>query len=278
MNEEQQNGPQVSEGVGAKVGVENTALLEKKEEPVQTSGVVTSSSVPVGILTRKKTLLIAGSVLMALVIFSACFVSWGFYLQKDKQNVQVASEKQDKKLPVNAITKNTMDTITFNGNTYTKGFTFPPTKSTDSTSESYEWVTGGETLENWTTLLTTHKLSPVSADKPLSAEAYAQNVATLNKDRGAVIIETSLINTPDAIAGGVDAKNPPYLLVYAFPTTSSSDPVEVSIQKVINGDNGTVIAFIYGLRIAKVSDVDTYFKSEDFTRDRLSVIKAELPK
>ena len=83
----------------------------KKSESSQASGVATSSSVPVGMLTRKKTLLIAGSLLVVLLVSIVCIVSWGFYLQKDKQNVQVASsDKQDKKLPVNVITKNTMNT------------------------------------------------------------------------------------------------------------------------------------------------------------------------
>ncbi len=231
MNEEQ-NRQQVLDGVEAKIVIENTVLPEKEEEYTQSLSSATSMGDSIATSTKKKTLLIVGSILAVLVVSAICFAFLIFYLQKNKQEVSIISAKQDKELPVNTINKNTMDTIIFNGKNYTKGFTFPPSKSTDSTSESYEWVTGGETVENWTSLLTTHIISPLSADKPLSAEVYAQNVATLNKDMGAVIIETSLINTPEAIAGGVDANNPPYLLVYAFPATSSSDPVEVGIQKM----------------------------------------------
>ncbi len=178
-------------------------------------------------------------------------------------------------------------TITFDSATYTKGFTFPETPGKDHTSKSYEWVTGGETVENWSTLITTHILSPLSPDKPLSASVYAQNAIVMNTDRGAKILEASIINTPDAIAGGVDINNPPYIIVYIFPSDNlgnSAEPIEFVIQKVINGVNGSVEAFIYAERMVIKTDQDlvnfvlVYLASPEYAAKRLAVIKAQVPR
>ena len=177
-----------------------------------------------------------------------------------------------------------MNTITLNSATYKKGFTFPKSTGSDYTSESYEWVTGKETVENWSTLITTHILSPLSPDKPLSAQAYAQNASAMNTDKGAIMIETSVINNPDAIAGGVDPKNPPYIMVYLFPSAHPENPAEPSefgIQKIVNGKTGSVEAFIYAQRmqIKDDADLNAYLGSPEYDAIRLAVImKAHVPR
>ncbi len=175
----------------------------------------------------------------------------------------------------------TNDSISFSllGDVYKKGFTFPSTKEEDHISESYEWVKGTQTVENWETLVTTHKLSPLAPEKPISAEIYAQNTASLNANKGAKILETSIINTEDARKSGVDTSNPPYLLVYAFLAEKPSDLTELSIQKIENLPEGKVSAFIYSEKIKIFSDeeLQSFLNSPSYFKKREEVIFVKFP-
>lgn len=167
----------------------------------------------------------------------------------------------------------------FSGVPYVRAYTMPPVEAASYTSESYEWTAVGETLDTWSSLITTHKMTAKDPSLPLSAEAYAQNVAAMNEEQGAIILETSIINTEDAIQeAGVDPKNPPYLLVYAYPSDGAS-LIEVNIQKILHGPEGTLHAFIYAYRLTAKTEqeITAYFESEEFGTLRTEVIKAPFP-
>lgn len=219
---------------------------------------------------RKLVGIVSGAILgVGLLIFLGIsfipFAKWSTPLSKESTSTNIS-------------TKNTMKSLLVNNKTYIKGFTLPVSQGADYASESYEWVTDGETVEKWSTLVTTHKLSPLDQTKPLSAQVYAQNAASLNQKNGATILETSVINTPDAIKeAGVDPANPPYLLVYVFPT-NTTDPLEVNFQKIVGGPNGSVNVLIYAFKLDLKTneEIDTYFKSDAFYAIRTEVIKANL--
>ena len=189
------------------------------------------------------------------------------------------------KTPITSATTDTGSTImnpnliTFDGKGYTKGFTLPKQGAPEYTNESYEWVTGGETVQNWKTLITTHKLTPRDTTRSLSAAAYAPNVAIMNEKRGATIIEKSVINSPDASKSGIEVNNPPYILVYAFPVGDQARSTEIAIQKIQNSNNNTLEIFISAQRmIFKTPDeVNTYLKSEAYLKRRTEVISAHVP-
>ncbi len=164
--------------------------------------------------------------------------------------------------------------ITFNGQEYHKGFTLPG-GGDDFNSESYEWVTGAETVENWTSLVTTHKLSAKDSTALLSAEAYAQNVATMLTNQGALVLETSLINQ-DMDAFGIDPAYPPFLLVYLFNNNGLS---EFNMQKIVQQADGSVFSIIYAERFPTKSEEEmkAYYDSKERTDKRIEVIKAKLP-
>lgn len=193
------------------------------------------------------------------------------------------SENENKNLSTSSGNDNQQNNmeikISLLGNTYKKGFTLPANTGTDYTSESYEWVKNNETVENWKTLITTHKLSPISADKLLIAAVYAQNVATLQTNNGAMIIETSVINTEDAAKEGVDVSNPPYLLVYAFPSANKSEPTEFIFQKIENIGEGKIVSFIYAERIQLSSkdEIKSFVSSPSFSEKRAAVLLGKFP-
>lgn len=180
---------------------------------------------------------------------------------------------------MNSHTNLDTNSISFNGKMYTKVLTIPKQDAPEYTSESYQWATDGETIKNWKTLLTTHKLSPRDQTRSLSSVAYAPNVALMNEKKGATIIEKSVINSPDAIAAGIDANNPPYIIVYAFPVGDASRTTELAIQKIQNSKNGTLEIFISAQRIIfKTPDeVNTYLKSPSYLKIRAEVINAHMP-
>jgi hypothetical protein len=155
----------------------------------------------------------------------------------------------------------------------------PVQPGADHISESYEWVTGGESVENWSTLVTSHRLSPLTPDSPLSAEAYAQNVVNLNQQQGAIIIETSIINAPDAVEMGIDIENPPFLLIYLFPSQDAEVPSEINFQKIENAGDGKVNILIYAERLAIGSqeEFDAVLASPEFLDRRNSLIMSRFP-
>jgi hypothetical protein len=167
----------------------------------------------------------------------------------------------------------TIKSIEFGGTTYDKAFTLPPSQEDWYMASSYEWVPRGETLDAWKSLITTHKFT-ATGTTTLSAETYAQNVIAAHEQAGAVVIETSVINQ-DVEALGVDPNNPPYLMVYAYPGL----PIELSLQKVENGPDASVRAFVYSIRFSATSTeaVEAYLGSQEIVDLRKRVIMAEFP-
>ena len=214
---------------------------------------------------------IVGFILMAIVVISAFLIWKGS--SRGERDTHASTYSQD------SNQQDTMnETISLLGSTYAKVFTLPANAGTDYTSESYEWVKGAETVENWKTLVTTHKLSPLDADK-LSAESYAQNVVALQTKNGAQMVETSIINTQDAANEGIDISNPPYLLVYAYLSSSPSEPAEVNFQKIQNTDDGKVTSFIYAekMQISTDGELEAFLSSASFSEKRAAVLLERFP-
>lgn len=178
--------------------------------------------------------------------------------------------------PAKDVHQTMNNNLNFNTKDYSVVYTFPANEGDDYVAESYEWTSGGETVENWSTLITTHKLQP-NTGVPLSAEAYAQNVAAMQQKGGAQMLETSVINNLDA-AAYVDIKNPPFVLVYLHQGTAGQS-AELSIQKISNGANGTVNSMIYASRmdLSTEAAIDTYLESDMYKTARMEVIKAVFP-
>ena len=209
------------------------------------------------------------------------FIGWGiialliiigvyFFVLKDSSSTSMGTTPSAQVDP---------NSISFDGKVYTKGATLTKEVAPEYTNESYEWVTQGETVKNWKTLITTHKLSPRDGTRSLSSAMYAPNVAAMNEKKGATIIEKSVINSPDAVQAGIDVNNPPYILVYAYPVGDTARSTEIAIQKIQNAKNGTLEIFISAQRVIfKTPDeVNAYLKSPAYFTLRAEVIKAHVP-
>lgn len=218
---------------------------------------------------------------LGVVLLIAIIILVIFMLNGNKPNGQLSSNDSTK--PNTEVASSTEITFSFLGDTYKKGFTLPG-RGKDFTSESYEWVKGNDTVDNWQTLITTHELTQLEPGDyvpvlKISAESYAQNVASMLKDSGAIMTELSVINTKDAADSGVDITNPPYLLVYVFPPAKSGGIAEVGIQRIQNADNGNITSFIYAQKkqMSSQKEFDTFLASKEFTDKRMAVILAKFP-
>ncbi|MEY2665808.1 MAG: hypothetical protein RLZZ480_913 [Candidatus Parcubacteria bacterium] len=206
--------------------------------------------------------------LLVTACIAAIIATMGFLIWKSEQKLPTTN---------NQVTPSNMETekkITFAGKEYKIGFVMP-SGGTDFRSESYEWVTDGETVEAWNSLITTHKLTPTDANVPLSAEAYAQNVVSMLQGQGAMILETSLINQ-DIEALGIDPNHPPYLLVYLF---SNEDTTEFNMQKITQSSDGEVISAIYAERFKNKPEAEmrAYYESKERTDKRTELIRLSIP-
>ena len=172
----------------------------------------------------------------------------------------------------------------FLGYDYSIGYTFPQSKAQDFNSEGYEWVKGGETVENWKTLVTTYKLSPIDSSTPLKPEIYAENVSADLKTKGATLIETSVISNDDAKASGVDTSNPPYLLVYMFPADEQG-LTEFDVQKIQGTADGKVLITIYAeekafdnkFKDTRHAQISGFIGSDEYNKIRETVILSTFP-
>lgn len=235
---------------------------------------VSAIPVPPPSNNKGKALAIGGLVFFAVLVAGGYFIWSGFGAETPTlaptQQIVTTQDIQEKTME---------STLSFLGHTYKKGFSFPINRQEEYSTESYEWVKGSETVENWTALVTTHKLSPESASTPLSAEVYAQSAAAMQIQNGAKIIETSLINTAEAAAIGVDISNPPYLLIYAYMPTNGVGIVELNIQKIENIGEGKVGAFIYAqkVEISSEEDLNAFLASKPYLETRTSVVLEKFP-
>jgi hypothetical protein len=168
----------------------------------------------------------------------------------------------------------TLNPFSFLSNEYTQAFTFPEEKNDAYTADSYEWLTNGEALSNWSSIITTHKITFFTEDDNLSAKEYAQRTADLHMSSGATLIEASYIEDVT-----FDSSNPPYLLMYAYISGDNNEVIEFSIQKVIKSDSGSITAFIYSERgiLPKEESLTPYLSDTAILELRNAVINSEFP-
>lgn len=164
--------------------------------------------------------------------------------------------------------------LIFNQRSYHVGFERSG-DGTDYSSDGYEWVTAEETVENWTTLVTTIKLSPLSVDRPLNAEAYAQNAANLNAQKGALVLETSIINQ-NMEELGIDPAHPPFLLAYMF---DDGQQIEFNMQKITQLNETELGIIIYAERFPHIDEagMKAYYESKERTDKRVELLRLPFP-
>jgi hypothetical protein len=168
-----------------------------------------------------------------------------------------------------------MKKIVFNQKEYGVAFDLSDKNPPDSTVEAYEWITNNESIDNWTTLITTHLLIPKDITRPMSAEVYAQNVMALLTQSGALVLETSLINQ-DIETLGIDPARAPYILVFMF---NQNGITEFNMQKIVQLDNGKVGSILYGEKFPTKSEPDmkAYYDSDERTSKRAELIRMPFP-
>ncbi len=206
---------------------------------------------------------------------------WFTFRNSSKDQVREASSQLSATTPVVSEEKNTPtqklqnpDGVLFAGREYVRGYT-APSQGTDYVSQSAEWVTNGETVDNWTSLITTHHLKSTSQEGKLSAEAYSQNVIDLNKQNGALILETSVISQ-DAETLGISQDNPPYLLVYMYVADGTT---EFNMQKIFQISPTEIGSVIYAERFPTKTEEEmkAYYDSQDRADKRIELIKSRIP-
>lgn len=152
-----------------------------------------------------------------------------------------------------------MEKIELNNKTYTVDHVFDPEQGEDFLSESYEWICEGESVEDWTTLITTHKLSPLDPKEPLSSEVYAENIAEMYEEDGADILETSFIEDKKV-----------FLLIYLY---DESEGIELNIERVKDNGEGGIDILVYSERLElDESDLEEYFESDKFEKLRQDIV------
>lgn len=200
-----------------------------------------------------------------LVILALCITAGTYYFFQETNPNNMQSDTQ---------TSANTETFTFQDTEYFAPEAVAESQGDDYTAESIEWIPTGETFDNWTTLITNHRLSPLSDGPTLDAEAYAGNIAAGNTSNGANILETSVLSNQEWEQVGVDMANPPYLLVYVY-NVPQAPIVELSIQKIQQADD-QIEVFIFAKRIPS-EDLESYLGSDEYADLRIAVGSADFP-
>lgn len=231
------------------------------ENPQETPSInQPAETIPEKTGTLSKSSLVIGAVVILVLAGGV----WYFMKSNDDSTMNQSNKTQD-----------TMGNISYLGRQYSKAYTFPESVQPNQKSESYEWTTGGETVENWTSLITTHKITSTKAGADISAEGYAQNVVAMQEENGAFILETSVINQ-DTAELAIDPKNPPYFLSYLF---AGEGMTEFNLQKIQMLPDGSVVSIIYAERFATKNEADmkAYYESTEQSQKRIDLIKLAFP-
>ncbi len=166
--------------------------------------------------------------------------------------------------------------VVFFGKKYKRGFIIPDIGGgEEDIRRAAEWVTEGETVDAWTSLITTHHIISVNKDAPLSAAAYAENIASSSEEHGALILEKSVI-AQDTDVLGIDPKNPPYILVKIH---FSGDMMEFDMQKIFQISPYEVGSVIYAEKFPTKTEEEmkAYYDSEERHNKRIELIKSRIP-
>ena len=141
---------------------------------------------------------------------------------------------------------------------------------TDYTAVFKEVVPVGESLESWTTLITSQQLTPLPDGPVISAEGYAGNLLQMHGSQGAQVLETLVLSNPEWESVGIDTTNPPFLLVYVY-NVPESDDAELSIAVIRNTADKNVEAVIYSKRFLR-TDINEFLQSEEYMNTRIAVV------
>lgn len=131
----------------------------------------------------------------------------------------------------------------------------------------------GEAFDNWTSMITSQRLTPLSAGPEISAESYTNNLLDMHRTQGAQILETTVLSNPEWETVGIDTSNPPYLLIFVYniPQTTQA---EFSIATIRNNPAGHVDALIYSKQLPQV-DVPAFLESQEYGEARIGVATME---
>ena len=162
---------------------------------------------------------------------------------------------------------------TFNGTKYYKPNEAQEAKGIDYTAVFTEIIPIGETFETWTTMITLHQLQPLPNGSKISAEAYSNNILTMNNQKGAQILETSVLSNPEWEQFGIDISNPPFLLAYVH-SMPQTNQAELTIAKINNVTDEKVEGIFFGKKLP-ASEVNTFIQSEDYKNIRIELAKKE---
>jgi hypothetical protein len=166
--------------------------------------------------------------------------------------------------------------LKFDQTDYQISYSFPLQETEEYTSESYEWNKEDESLEGWTSLITTHKLTPKDPNTELLAANYAQNVANIHTSKEGVILETSVISDPEAVELlNLDPNNPPYLIIAIFPT----EPMELSFQTITDTQDGGLEILNYSKALIGYNNdtIEDFLASDEYADLRRSTLAVDFP-
>lgn len=197
-------------------------------------------------------------------------------LETDSFGDEKAIQKEDEQVT------NVQSTV-FNGDTYYSKYKFPDSDQLNYEHESYEWYLENESPENWTSLITTHKISTTgrgeNSDFNITPEGYAQNVVSSHANSGTVIIETSIIDQSEDL-DMIDKNNIPYLLVYGYYLPHGNNiKIELSINKIAYTTDGYVGSYVFSQKIDFETEEEliNYLESSEFLDLRAETILAKFP-
>jgi hypothetical protein len=134
---------------------------------------------------------IAAIILGSIVAIFIALMIIGTYAEDQPSNNSQSLGTEKDSVSADSTVADSDISFSLLGDVYKKGFTLPG-GGADFTAKAFEWVKANETVYNWKTLVTTHKLSPLSLDEPISAKSYAANVISMQKKAG-LLLKTLLL-------------------------------------------------------------------------------------
>lgn len=171
-------------------------------------------------------------------------------------------------------------TITFGGRTYKVGFEMPAASGPSAKVVGKEWVASGESVENWTRMITTVKITPIKSGETLSYQEYAENLFASLEEKQAIFGGNTMYdeNFVAVSTTAPDPKNPTLVVNYLleYPT---ENVYESNFHMMKPNASGGVDSILYAEKVTITGQADftKYVESAEHKKKMLEIAKLKMP-
>ncbi len=206
-------------------------------------------------------------------------ISGGKPLIQINNNVADLDEKPVEEKKTETQNSNS-STITFDGRTYKVGFDMPAASGPNAKVVGKEWVTSGESVENWTRLITTVKITPIKSGETLSYQEYAENIFASLEEKAAILGGNTMYDENFVAVSNTtqEPKNPTLVVNYLlkYPT---ENVYESNFHMMKPNASGGVDSILYAEKVTITGQADfaKYVESAEHKKKMLETAKLKMP-